>query len=874
MIRRVLFGFIFCMQMLSCRKIYAAVMPFKGEGVEFDADGNLWMVSHDRAAVSGTRYATIGWTIKRCDRPPGENESVRVKLESYCPDVPDPENPGYVYVYFVIHKDMIYRSIKNAYPKWAQELYTNGGTVYLDGIMTVAEKGIKKGYMSENGGLYGEVYTDYEGIAGARKWLDKEGLKTHFGKKVSFPANPGMLEPQPEMSENTELVTVTSAVYGEDVTAVNRMRIYSEQFDVERAVPSGETVTAEGNFQTYYYKAVYEHHYGKKAIPVTANVTYTLIWNDGTLHEEQVTEQRTAEVVRPYSYWKIKDIDFYYLKEITVKNGAFPDGEITIDTCYEPDVILCRETGGMTLPNTFLEISGGVVNGGNKKPSVPEDDIFLSADSAVGKITVKNDIFSVDGELWLDGNEREEKTEAPVTLSGGRTFPVRMESVLIPSGKENGLYGSLASATYVPYFSDGEEKEYAVSVNDVIVHTPVVCAGTASDDIAFNQQIVPTVKNSLILGREFTVSVKTEGTHINEKGYGQREYAKYVKDRQVCFPFPVLYAGQNIEAESWISLKDGTASFVLPVTVEEGDYEIMYRTIAVNAGSRKDTEQYANRKKDNYIASSTVPVTVVGRLYGFCITNIVDYPRWEDVFWKKGRKERTGVVYYSGTNDCNGVKRREKNDIFLIPLLKGSHPYDRAVHAPGLGYRAVFSIQTVGSMSGASDCIKIEPRYYYMDQNGKNLQRVNLYQKENLEQFYVPLCLTAKDRVITGKGMQTWSGSYQIPPDIYAVNAGVNLEEYITKKGKRIKQTDEVFLKDGYIIVSFSIRSEKEGNPHLDYENRTNIHNGYCDMWKTEGFLTERVDSGNTVFFLREGDVLVFDQAENMLTDYTSVGTH
>ena len=30
--------------------IYAASIPFEGEGIAFDSEGNLWMVTHDKAA--------------------------------------------------------------------------------------------------------------------------------------------------------------------------------------------------------------------------------------------------------------------------------------------------------------------------------------------------------------------------------------------------------------------------------------------------------------------------------------------------------------------------------------------------------------------------------------------------------------------------------------------------------------------------------------------------------------------------------------------------------------------------------------------------------------------------------------------------------
>ena len=68
----------------SKMNIYAALIPFKGEGIAFDSEGNLWMVTHDKAAVTGIRYTTLGWTIKRYNSPIAGNQSVRVKLETYC----------------------------------------------------------------------------------------------------------------------------------------------------------------------------------------------------------------------------------------------------------------------------------------------------------------------------------------------------------------------------------------------------------------------------------------------------------------------------------------------------------------------------------------------------------------------------------------------------------------------------------------------------------------------------------------------------------------------------------------------------------------------------------------------------------------------
>ena len=558
-----------------------------------------------------------------------------------------------------------------------------------------------------------------------------------------------------------------------------------------------------------------------------------------------------------------------------MRNGALPDGNVRLENLYYPNVTVQKNTDSMTLPEATVAVDGGVIAGGTTKPAIPDGNILPLVDNKIGKIIVKNDVFSIDGEIWMNGAACEEKTPEPVTLSGERKQSVQKNDIQIPGATANQIYESVGTAEYASYFSGGIVNNAMVpDINPVAVHTPVVCVGMSTDDIGLNQQIIPTKYKSLILGRTFTMSVGTAGTHLGETGYGTRDYRKYVKARQVKFPFPVVLDGRQIAADSWITILSESAEFLLPVSVPEGDYNISYRSIAINAEKNTTEQEYANTDKNNYIATGSVRVTVIGRLYDFCVTNVIDYPRWERVFWKEGKTARTDTVYFSGTNDLNGIRQRESGSLYLVPLIRGSHPYDSSIHAPGLGYRMEFSIKTIGSMWHAEDSVELVPTYYYMERDGSRLRQVNLYRKDDLQEFYLPVSLKAEDRTITAEGMQTWRGSYQIPADVYIANAEVDLADYVAQKKGRIRQKDPVFLRDGYLIVYFSIQTVKEGKPHLDYENRQNVNNGYCDMWKTEGYQTVRVDSEGHVFSFQEGMVFVFDQKKNMHTDYTSVGTH
>lgn len=118
-------------------------------------------------------------------------------------------------------------------------------------------------------------------------------------------------------------------------------------------------------------------------------MTYTLTWNDGRTHREQVTVTKSVEVPREYSYWKIRSIDLCYLKNAEVQNAALPDGKIRMENLYYPNVTVQKNTDSMTLPETAIAVDGGVIAGGTTRPALPDSDILPLVDNKIGKIMVK-----------------------------------------------------------------------------------------------------------------------------------------------------------------------------------------------------------------------------------------------------------------------------------------------------------------------------------------------------------------------------------------------------------------------------------------------------------------------------------------------------
>ena len=64
-------------------------------------------------------------------------------------------------------------------------------------------------------------------------------------------------------------------------------------------------------------------------------------------------------------------------------------------------------------------------------------------------------MFSVDGEIWMNGAACEEKTPEPVTLSDERKQSVQKNDIQIPGATANQIYESVGTAEYASYFSGG-----------------------------------------------------------------------------------------------------------------------------------------------------------------------------------------------------------------------------------------------------------------------------------------------------------------------------------------------------------------------------------------------------------------------------------
>lgn len=965
-----------------CTKVQAQ------EELYFDEAGNLCMTTHDRIATNSTRYKTIGWTIKRYDAPAGDgNESVIVVLEDTGIPRPDESDPAYQYSSFMCDKQMIFERIGAVSGEWQQELYLNGGMVYLDAVMTVTENGILQGQLLSGGDSYtGEVYLTYEEIAHARPWTDAEALRTHFNKRVYFPGNPALLytdcsydiqlyecfdqggefwplsrygrdcsgrlargeslEIVPESlsdyyyqyvsahiqkwyvdgscddfwteqypisivnDEAMELNTVTVSLYYRreerlayasdkynmqdgKVLMDAQLRIGAgkrekEPFDVSQAVPAGEELYVEGQINPLGYEVRYVKHFGMKTCPITIVTVYNCVWTDPVwgLRTKEVIVPETYYVDRSYSYWEIQSVQLYTCEGVKVQNYAFDGGEVYVSSGKRHEITIEQYPQHIRADNTGeCWIDGGVLDGGSMQPQVPYGIRQGEANEHAGWLWVKNDMFCIDHEVLLSGNELRSYTGDPAYGIHTGQMSIYKTELRIPEDKRNGKdYPGTAQGIYHRYAGEEQQILDIGGVNAVSLHTPVVCSLFVTDEKQFNQLCKPDGdRKSLILGRRFAVRLSCEGMHGAWQGYGKRDYSSYAVRCEIQCPFPVYCDGIYYGNGEWIPYSEDMELY-LPTGVMEGCYEIKARSVAFNYREGDREQEQANLCMNAYVAYDVMPVQVCGRLYGMRIIDI-DRELWKRVFHDE-------KVYYSvGLHNCNGVKvRNDRNRTF--PILRGGNPLAPDEEGEPVGTVFTYRIQTIGNYSG-EDGIYIEPEFYVTDADGGKRRRADVYWYgedgwENIlsRQESGACLLSAAERRNAGEtlrnvenekaaveSVQIWEGSYGIPDEVYVVSHGMDIGAYIQERG-HIDVTDEVFIRKGCLMVHFNIYSVKDRQWHLSYTNAENAGRGYAVMWNLEGFENPKKRGDGSLFTLECGDVFLYN-LEKRLSDGNEVaGTH
>ncbi|WP_313133390.1 DUF5704 domain-containing protein, partial [Anaerocolumna sp.] len=132
---------------------------------------------------------------------------------------------------------------------------------------------------------------------------------------------------------------------------------------------------------------------------------------------------------------------------------------------------------------------------------------------------------------------------------------------------------------------------------------------------------------------------------------------------------------------------------------------------------------------------------------------------------------------------------------------------------------------------------------------------------------------TTVTEAMVAKSVQNWYGEYYLPSEVHVVSKGFDILAHIKKKGP-INYKEDFWLKDGFIIVNFDIETIQNGKRHLSYINVDNAAQGYCNMWKREGYQYEKTDYKGNIFHFIDGDYIMYYTDKSAAKDYISSGTH
>ena len=205
------------------------------------------------------------------------------------------------------------------------------------------------------------------------------------------------------------------------------------------------------------------------------------------------------------------------------------------------------------------------------------------------------------------------------------------------------------------------------------------------------------------------------------------------------------------------------------------------------------------------------------------------------------------------------------NERFTLPLVDGAGIRKEHTGMLKSGYTWTFCLKTSGSrMADPVSKVIITPEFTHVSQNGERRKVNILYTGTMGGEIVNYLNAAGSFEALPVLGYEEeserklWTFKYMLPDKWVCTPVDFDLESYLMKNGA-CSYREEMFIKEGYVAVNFRIEAyDKEGNLIMTYSNtEENVSKGMCDMWKTEGFKTERTDCYGQTYSLEEGDVIL-----------------
>jgi len=703
----------------------------------------------------------------------------------------------------------------------------------------------------------------------------------------------------------------------------------AELFNVTEGMPTSEDLYIQARADEYMYHSNYKKITGSMTYTVTIEKEY-LLWKwdrdknsrdkngDGDKNDpgerkggwcsKLVKLAKTYPVKRQYSYYTIDELDIWDMANATFYNEALPNGEVTITSKTPPPTVYLnineKQSDHILLPyDTKLITYKTSERYESKKskhiksyPEIPIESFRDIAEKQIGEIKVRNDMLVFNGITLMDNGWYEAKTPLPVDIPKAKLSgldDLYKSGLTIGSNVLNGLKVSKGKVTYTPVVSTSAQGEISLDmsgVNSVFVHTPVVCypeIGLISRKSQECKQDI--VKKQFSVEESFVLKFPDAGQHRTIKGYGDKDYGKYVKEKQVKFPFDVYigadYSGVYLPKNTWWKFPLEEEMFFIPSWVSEGNGYILFRSIAENI-TKAVSEEYqygANKDPKAYKAVEAIAYNISGKIFNFTVTDC------KDDFWKY---QFDNGYLYAGSRALNYLENKKSTTFYakdisdrLLPLMPGKNyknpkGVEEEQKAVRLGYPINFNVTTNGDWYFQDDLIVVKPTYFYVeDKAGRpdmgTREAVDIYVSEynKLVPFSGFFCLTGEDRNFIGnirekasniskedkqKSVQFWQGDFYLPNMSYAVLRGTSLSL------SSLNLEEAPFLHDGYIIVHFDIsvyanvagikKSLLNDEKALEeFINKQEPSVRYSVGWSEETYETTQLNQK-----LQEGDVLFY----------------